>query len=276
VIGAIGIVAWIAIGSPMTIADLKTDIQNIKNEWASPGTTPAVPPAAAGDPNATTDPNATGDTSGATGGDTTTAPPTPAVPTAPAAADQQQQPSPPQFTDLSSLIPPQQDNGTTNGTAAPTQPLQPVSVAHPGTDVNAHPAPPVGLTPQQEATTPPHHHHFVHRPHQPVLKQKVQHHAPHSVAKTLPGGYGHGKGDPGWYTIPGHHHCFKGTPGCFCTDKSKCHVTVVPHHNIKHHQAQHHKKQQQHHKKTVQSHLAYTGQFHYAEETPISDFHWDY
>lgn len=30
------------------------------------------------------------------------------------------------------------------------------------------------------------------------------------------------QGDPGWYTAQGHHHCFQGTPGCICTDPSKC------------------------------------------------------
>lgn len=35
-------------------------------------------------------------------------------------------------------------------------------------------------------------------------------------------GYGKGKGDPGYYTASGHHHCKKGTSGCICTDKKKC------------------------------------------------------
>jgi hypothetical protein len=273
VIGAIGVVAWIAIGMPMTIADLKTDIENIKNEIAAPG---SVPPAAAATAPDASDPNAT-DTSGGGADDTTTtttAPPTSPVPQLPSAADQQQQPSPPQFLDLSSLVPSQQqDDGTTNGTAAPTPPIAPVSVAHPILDVPAHQAPPVGLTPQQEATTPPHSHHFKHTRHGKVLHpgqglklaKHVVHHPPHAVAKTLPH---HGKGTPGWYTIPGHHHCIEGTPNCYCTDKSKCHVTVVAN--------KHHPKHKQQHHKTSHSHLAYTGQFHYAEDTPISTFHWDY
>jgi hypothetical protein len=32
------------------------------------------------------------------------------------------------------------------------------------------------------------------------------------------------KGDPGYYTKVGHHHCFDGYPGCVCTTPSKCGV----------------------------------------------------
>jgi hypothetical protein len=41
------------------------------------------------------------------------------------------------------------------------------------------------------------------------------------------GGYGGGhgyKGDRGFYTKHGHHHCHIGEPGCVCTDPSKCRV----------------------------------------------------
>jgi hypothetical protein len=39
------------------------------------------------------------------------------------------------------------------------------------------------------------------------------------------GGGGHGyKGDRGFYTAHGHHHCRIGSPGCICTDPSKCRV----------------------------------------------------
>lgn len=38
-------------------------------------------------------------------------------------------------------------------------------------------------------------------------------------------GGGHGyKGDRGFYTAHGHHHCRIGSPGCICTDPSKCRV----------------------------------------------------
>ena len=32
------------------------------------------------------------------------------------------------------------------------------------------------------------------------------------------------KGDPGYYTQVGHHHCYDGYPGCVCTTPSKCGV----------------------------------------------------
>jgi hypothetical protein len=37
-----------------------------------------------------------------------------------------------------------------------------------------------------------------------------------------------GGGDPGWYTIVGHHHCKKGQPDCVSTDPRKSIKEGVP------------------------------------------------
>jgi hypothetical protein len=37
-------------------------------------------------------------------------------------------------------------------------------------------------------------------------------------------GKGKRKGDRGFYTKKGHHHCIAGSAGCVCTDASKCNV----------------------------------------------------
>jgi hypothetical protein len=215
IIGGIALVAWGLIGFPTTITDLKTDIENIKQEFAGAGPTPPTTTAAAPAADATggdTGGGASGAGGGGHGGH------------GGGGAGGGGAGSQDQGADDSSDGSDQPDFGTNNGTAAPAPDLFPQAFAEPVTPVA--PAPPA-----VDTTIPVLHKHHQQHPHVAVI-----HTPPHAVKKTHPpkhhkqkhGAYGHAgggyKGTRGYYTKKGHHHCTRGTPGCVCTDKSKCKV----------------------------------------------------
>jgi hypothetical protein len=227
IIGAIGVVAWLAIGSPTTIPELKQDIENIKQEFAS-GTTPQT---ASAQPS-----GGGGDTSGGDGtGTDTSATALPPPPPAANASDPGTSIPVPQTSPVSPIPapePPALDNstapdvGTVQGTAAPPPPLAPALVPAPKPIV--HPPPPAVKKTHPVLSPAGHPSHLQAHQHA-VQARKVVHNPPHAVAKTHAKHeeYGKGyKGTRGWYTFKGHHHCTKGEPGCVCTDPSKCKVTA--------------------------------------------------
>lgn len=193
IIGGIAFVAWALIGFPTSIPDLKTDIENIKQELGGPA---AAPPAATAQPAASPD---------------ATAPAT-VVPQAGAGG----------FSgDTGSDGSDQPDDGASNGTSAPAPDPTPRFFTEPQAPIA--PAPPA-----VHKTIPPVHHQIAGKP-----VAKVVHTPPHSVKKTHPKKKhkeeygkkgGHYLGTRGYYTKKGHHHCTRGTPGCVCTDASKCRV----------------------------------------------------
>lgn len=280
IVGVIAVGAWVAIGAPTTIQDLRTDIDNIRNQFTPQNASaqqqqpaadqgqdqgqqqPAADqsgqqaPAAGGGGGGDADSGMGGGMGGGMMGGS------------PSAAEP---PTPP-------------DTGSTNGTAAPQPPaaIPPAEIPKPTPPPSnkklpdGHPlAPPV-------ATTNPivgnHHNHehatFLHvhgkKPPQAIKNTAVVHAPPHAVAKTHPpvihhqfhhrtflhthGPSSRYKGDPGWYTVPGHHHCEKGTPGCICTDCSKCDCNGPGSF-----------RGGKHHHTNARSHLAYS---YYANNTP--------
>lgn len=254
IVGVIIAGAWVAIGSPTNIQDLRTDIDNIRKQFspqnASADTDTGGQGAQAGqdqdagaggvdagsqDQSQSQQPAAPDTGGGGAGGGDADAG------SGGGGAEPQQQPpstptppSPPTKDVQDSQAAKDHDIGSTNGTAAPEQAAAPPQI--------------LPATPQPDHHKLPHGHKLgapvtVTGPHAAIAKHLLEkkrhaiflkHQAPHGTAKVLPAVIHHPhhfrrpehgehyRGTPGWYTAIGHHHCFKGQAGCICTDCSKC------------------------------------------------------
>ncbi len=243
IVGVIIAGAWVAIGSPTNIQDLRTDIDNIRKQFSPQDASATTAPDSAG---AGGDQGQGGQQDQGTAGapeqqqqSAAQAPDSDSGGGGAAAAPES--PSPPSKDVADSIAAKDNDIGSTNGTAAPEQANLPPVVIPKQPEIHPHIKNPQGhpLSPPLATThaiTPPHHHQFHLKEHKINGKVvSVFHNPPHTIAKVLPTHHHfvrhptvktehgeHYKGTRGWYTAIGHHHCFKGQPGCICTDCSKC------------------------------------------------------